>query len=97
MPLESDDKVSECAFCGLPSFYSLDHGVLRAAGGDSEAVAGHSDGLVVAGVDGKAEVAVLFGCLVRDDKGTKEGGWGDGGGMSDGNAAACGMIDWEDA
>jgi hypothetical protein len=97
MPLDSDDEVGNRAFCGLSPFYSLDYGVLRAAGGDSEAVAGDSDGLMVAGVDGKAEVAVLFGRLIWGDEGAKEGVGGNGRCVGDGNAAARGMVDREDA
>jgi hypothetical protein len=97
MPLNSDNEVRGGSFGGLSAFYGFNDGVLGTPGGDAEAVAGDSDGLVVAGVDGKAEVAVLFGCLVRDDKGTEEGGGGDRSGVSDGDTAACGMIDRKDA
>jgi hypothetical protein len=97
MPLNSDDEVRYGSFGGLPAFYGFNDSVLGASGGDAKTIAGDSDGLVVAGVDGKAEVAVLFGRLVWDDKGTKEGGRGDSGGVSDGDAAACGMIDGKDA
>jgi hypothetical protein len=97
MPLNSDDEVRDGSFGGLSAFYGFNDRVLGASGGDAKAVAGDSDGLVMAGVDGKAEVAVLFGCLVRGHKGTEEGGRGDRSCVSDGDTAACGMIDGKDA
>jgi hypothetical protein len=97
MPLNSDYEVRCGSFGGLSTFYSLNDGILRASSRDTEAVAGNSDGLVMAGVDRKTEVAVLLGRLVRDHEGTKDGGWGDSRGVSDGDAAAGRMIDWEDA
>ena len=39
------------AFGGLAAFDSFNDGVLRAAGGDAESVAGDADGLMMAGVD----------------------------------------------
>ncbi len=67
MPLEAEDEVGGGAFGGLTTFYGFDYGVLRAAGGYAEAVAGDSDGLVVTGVDGQAEEAVLLGGFVLCD------------------------------
>jgi hypothetical protein len=97
MPLNADDEVRDGSFGGLSTFYGFNYSVLGASGGDAEAVAGDSDGLVVAGINRKPEVGVLFRRLVRDDKGSKERAGGDSGGVSDGDAAACGMIDREDA
>jgi hypothetical protein len=97
MPLDSDDEVRYGSFGGLPAFYGFNDGVLGAAGRDAEAVTGDSDGLMVAGVDGKAEVAALFLRFVRRDKAAEERVVRDGGGVGDSDAAACGVIDREDA
>jgi hypothetical protein len=72
VPLDSEDIVGGSAFSGLTAFNCFDDGVLRAAGGDAETVAGDADGLVVAGVDGQAEEAVLFGCLFGVEGGAEE-------------------------
>src|SRR6266478_3149269 len=47
MPLNAEDEVGGGAFAGLTAFDGFDDGVLRAAGGDAESVAGNADGLVV--------------------------------------------------
>jgi len=95
MPLDSEDEVG-VAFGGLTAFYGFDDGVLRAAGGDAEAVAGDADGLMMAGVDGEAEEIVLFGGffggLCGEDV-AEEGFWGYGCGVGDGYAAAGGVVD----
>ena len=60
VPLNAEDEVG-VAFGGLAALYGFDDGVLRAAGGDAEAVAGDRDGLMMAGVDGETEESVLLG------------------------------------
>ena len=56
------------AFCGLAAFDSLNDGVLRAAGRDAKSVAGDSDGLMMAGIDGKAKEVILLGGLFASQK-----------------------------
>jgi hypothetical protein len=95
VPLDGEDEVGGCSFGGETAFYGFDDGVLGAAGADVEAVAGDGDGLVVAGVDGEAEEAVLLGGFFLDDDGAEEGVGGDGDGMGDGYAAGA-VVDGED-
>ena len=71
VPLEAKNEVGGGAFGGLAAFYGFDYGVLRAAGGYAEAVASDSEGLMMAGVDGKSEKAVLFGGFVLYDDAAK--------------------------
>ena len=61
VPLDAEDEVGVGVGGVLAAFDGFDDGVLGAAGGDAEAVAGDADGLVVAGVDGETEESVLFG------------------------------------
>jgi len=93
MPLDSDDEVSGGAFGGLTALYGFDDGILRAAGGDAEAVAGDADGLMVAGVDGEAQEAILLGGLFMGEEGAEERRRDDGGGVGDGYGFACGVVD----
>ena len=78
VPLDCQDEVAR----GV-GFYGFDDGVLGAAGGDAEALAGDSDGLVVAGVDGEAEEAILlrglegWGNGLGEEDGAEERVWGD--------------------
>src|SRR5258708_38254020 len=92
MPLHAEDKVGSGAFAGLAPFDGFNDGVLRAAGGDAEAVAGDADGLVVAGVDREAEEVVVFGGFVCSEGGAGEGFGGRGGGVGDGDLAAGGVV-----
>ena len=85
------------AFGGLAAFDGFDDSVLRAAGGDAEAVAGDADGLVVAGVDGEAEEAVLFGGFFGGEERAEEGFGRDGGSVGYGYGAAGGVIDGQEA
>ena len=96
MPLDAENEVGGGAFAGLAAFDGFDDGVLRAAGGDAEAVAGDADGLMVAGVDGQAEEVVLFGSLFCGEESAKEGFGCGGGGVGDGDLAAGGVIDGKD-
>lgn len=96
VPLDSEDKVGVGALGGLAALDGFDDGILRAAGGDAEAVAGDADGLMVAGIDGEATEALVFGGLFRGDKGTEEGFGRYSGGVGDGDFAAGGVVDGED-
>ena len=89
VPLDAEDEVGGGAFGGLTAFDGLDDGVLGAAGGDAEAVAGDADGLMMAGVDGETEEVVLLGRLFRGEEGAEEGLGCRGGGVGDGDFAAC--------
>lgn len=91
VPLHAEDEVG--AARSLPAFDGLDDRVLRAAGGDAKAVAGDSDGLVVAGVDGEPEKAVLLRRLGRGNDGGEQRVGRDGGGVRDGHAAPGAVID----
>ena len=97
VPLEAEDEVGVAVFGGLAAFDGFDDGVLGAAGGDAEAVAGDADGLMVAGVDGQAEEAVLFGGFFGGNDGAEERFGGDGGGVGDGDGAAGGVVDGQGA
>jgi hypothetical protein len=81
---------------GLATFYGFDDGVLGAASGDAEAVAGNADGLVVTGIDGKAEKAVLprrfFGSVFGKDR-AEERVLSDSDCVRNGYAAAGGVVD----
>ena len=77
----------------LSTFDGLDDGVLRAARGDVQAVAGDGERLVVAGVDGQAEEAVLFGGFVLHDEAAEQGIRRDGGGVGHCDGAAGGVVD----
>src|SRR6266851_228845 len=92
MPLDAEDEVGGGAFGGQAAFYGFDDGVLRAAGGYSEAVAGDADGLVVAGVDGETKKAVLLGGFVVRNDGAEEGVGGYGGGVGYGYGTASRVI-----
>ena len=72
VPLDAEDEVGGGAFGGLTAFDGLDDGVLGAAGGDAEAVAGDADGLMVAGVDGETEETVLIGGFFGGNDGAEE-------------------------
>jgi hypothetical protein len=96
MPLNTDNKVDASTFGGLATLYGFDDGILGAAGRDAETVTGDSDSLMMAGVDGQTKVALLLGRLFAGDKGAEERAGGDCGGVGDGDAAACGMVDRED-
>jgi hypothetical protein len=48
MPLHAENEMGGGPFAGLAAFHGFDDGVLRAASGDAEPVAGNADGLVVA-------------------------------------------------
>ena len=61
MPLGSQDEVGDRSLGGNAALDRFNDCVLGATGRDTEAIARNSDGLVVAGVDGKAKKAVLFG------------------------------------
>ena len=64
MPLNTDNEVNIGTFGGLATLHGFDNGILGAAGGDTEAVAWNSYGLVMAGIDGQTEVALLLGRLL---------------------------------
>jgi hypothetical protein len=96
MPLHAEDEVSGGAFGGLAAFDGFDDAVLRAAGGDAEAVAGDADGLVVAGVDGQAEEVVLFGSFVCSEQRAEERFGCGRSGVGDGDFATGGVVDGKD-
>src|SRR5258708_4973436 len=96
MPLNAEDEVGGGAFAGLAAFDGFDDAILRAAGGDAESVAGDTDRLVVAGVDGQAKEVVLFGSFVCSEECAEEGFGRGGCGMGDGDLAAGGVIDGKD-
>jgi hypothetical protein len=97
MPLNPEDKVRRSAFRGLAALYRLNNGILWAASGDTEAIPGDADRLMVARVDGKAEEKVLLWSLGCGDKSAEEGVWGNRGGVSDGDTAASGMVYGEES
>jgi hypothetical protein len=105
VPLDAEDEVVRGGVRGLTAFDGFDDGVLRAAGGDAEAVAGNANGLVVAGVDGETEETVLLGgffgdslwSLFRGNDGSEEGIRSYGGSVGDGYAAASRVVDRQDA
>ncbi len=92
VPLDSEDEVVGVRVGGLAAFYGFDDGILGAAGGYAEVVAGDSDGLVVAGVDGEAEESVLIGGFFGGDDGAEEGVRGYGGGVGYGYGLSGGMV-----
>jgi hypothetical protein len=93
--LDTEYEVSG-TFRGLTTLYGFDHSILRAAGGDTEAVAGDTDGLMVARVDGQAKETVLLRSFFGGNDGAeKRIGW-NGSGMGDGDATASGMVDGQD-
>ena len=92
VPLEAEDEVGVGVVGALSAFDGLDDGVLRAAGGDVQAVAGDGEGLVVAGVDGQAEKAVLFGGFVLGDEAAEQGIRRDRRGVGDCDGAAGGVV-----
>jgi hypothetical protein len=101
VPLDAEDEVM--GVWGLAAFYGFDDSVLRAAGGDAEAVAENADGLMVAGVDGQSKEPILlwgfggfFESFLGGDDGSKEGVGGDGSGMRDGYTTAGGVVDGKD-
>ena len=55
VPLNSQNEVRLRVVRVLSAFYGLDHAILGAACDDPQTVSGDSNGLVMAGVDGKAE------------------------------------------
>src|SRR5271155_3309873 len=79
MPLDAEDEVGGGAFGSLAAFDGFDDCVLRAAGGDAEAIARDADGLVVAGVDGEAKEAALLGGFAWSEDCAEEGFGRDGG------------------
>jgi hypothetical protein len=95
VPLDTEDEVGCGAFGSLAAFDSFDDGVLGAAGGDAEAVAGDADGLMVAGIDGEAEEVVLLGGLFGGEEGAEQGLGRSGDGVGDGYFAACRVVDGE--
>jgi hypothetical protein len=98
--LDAEDEVAGGGVRGLAAFYSFDDSVLGAAGGYAEVVSGDADGLMVAGVDGEAEEAVLFvgfgfwigGSGVGDD-GSEEGVGVDCGGVGYGYGTSGRVVD----
>jgi hypothetical protein len=60
VPLNSQHKVRLRVVLILPAFYGFDHPVFGAACDDAEAISGDSYGLMVAGVDGKPQKALLL-------------------------------------
>src|ERR1700761_3168177 len=61
VPLYAQHEVRRGAFAGLSTFDRFNNTVLRASRGDTEAVPGNANSLVVAGVDGESEEVILFG------------------------------------
>ena len=93
VPLHAENEVGGGAFGGLAAFDGFDDGILRAAGGDAESVAGNSDGLMMAGVDGQAEEVVLLGGFFASQK-RAEKRFGRGSrSVGDGDLAASRVID----
>ena len=74
-------------------FHGLDDTIVWAASDDAEAFPRGGDGLVVAGVDGKAEEAVGFGGLVGGEEGGEKAVGSDEGRVGDGDFAAGFMVD----
>src|ERR1700678_3945230 len=95
VPLDTEYEVSG-TFRGLATLYGLDHSILRAAGGDAEAVAGDADGLMMAGVDGQAKKPVLLGSFFGGDDSAEKRIRCNGSGMGDGNATASRMVNRQD-
>jgi hypothetical protein len=95
VPLDTEYEVSG-TFRGLATLYGLDHSILRAAGGDAEAVAGDADGLMMAGVDGQAKKTVLLGSFFGGDDSAEKRIRCNGSGMGDGNATASRMVNRQD-
>jgi len=93
VPLDAEDKVAVWIVGVLTAFDGFDDGVLGAAGGDAEAVAGDADGLVMAGVDGEAEEVFLLRGFFRGEKCAEKGFRGDCSRVGDRDFAACGVID----
>lgn len=96
MPLNAEDKVRGGTFGGLAAFDCFDDGILRAAGGDAETVAGNADSLMVTRIDWEPKEVVLFGSLLWNDQRTEKRFRRRGRGVSDGNLAAGGVINRED-
>lgn len=92
MPLEAKDEVSVSTFCSLSAFYCFDDGVLRATGGDAEAVAGDADRLMVAGVDGKAEETLLQRGFFGGEDACQEGSGGYRRRMGDSHGLSGGVV-----
>jgi hypothetical protein len=99
VPLEPQNEVAGAGGRqrgGLASLHGFDDGVLGAAGGDPKTIAGNAESLVVAGVDGKAEIRVggdLGGCLRGREEGCEKGSGIDGRRVGDGYRGACAMVD----
>jgi hypothetical protein len=93
MPLKAEDKMSVGSFGGLTPFYGFDDGVLGATSRDTKTITGNANGLVMAGVDGQPEEAILFGSLFEGEKASQEGVGRDGGGMGYGHSLSGGMVD----
>ena len=93
MPLDAKDEVDVWIVRILAAFDGLDDGVLWTAGGDTETVARDADGLMVAGVDRKAEKVLLFGSFFCSEECAENGFGGDGSTVSNRDFAACGVVD----
>ena len=93
MPLDAKDEVDVWIVRILAAFDGLDDGVLWTAGGDTETVARDADGLMVAGVDRKAEEVVLFRGFGRDENGPEERFRRDSCAMSDRDLASSRVVD----
>jgi hypothetical protein len=79
MPLDAQNEVRRGSFARLAAFYGFYDAILRASRGDTEAVPGDADGLVVAGVDGEPKELVLFRGFFRVEERAQEGVGGYGG------------------
>ena len=95
VPLDAENKMRVWMVRVLATFDGLDDGVLRAAGRDAETVAGNADGLMVTGVNRKAEEVLLFRGFFRCEQSAEKRLGSDRGSVGDGDFAAGGVIDGE--
>jgi hypothetical protein len=72
VPLDAEDEVGVWIVRVLAAFDGLDNSVLRTTRRDAEAVARDADGLMVAGVDGEPEEALLLGSFFCSEECAKE-------------------------
>ena len=95
VPLDAENKVGGGAFRSLAAFNGLDNGVLRAACGNPESVAGNSNRLMVAGVDGQAKEVVLLRRFLGGEKGAETRFRRSSRSVGDGDLAPSRVIDRE--
>jgi hypothetical protein len=94
--LDAEDEVVSVGVGRLAALYRFDDGILRATGGDAQAIAGDADGLMMAGVDRQAKKAILLRRLFGGNDGAEERIRRNGSGMGDSDTATGGVVDWQD-